>query len=50
MHFRYFLEGRQFAVFTDHALLIHAISSHLKKAPGRRLRQLQFISELTTDI
>ena len=30
--------------------LTHAISSPLKDAPGRRLRQLQFILEFTTDI
>ena len=49
-HFRYFLEGRPFTIYTDHAPLTHAISSPLKDAPGRRLRQLQFISEFTTDI
>ena len=49
-HFRYFLEGRPFTISTDHAPLTHAISSPLKDAPGRRLRQLQFISEFTTDI
>ena len=49
-HFRYFLEGRPFTIYTDHAPLTHAISSPLKDAPGRRLRQLQFISGFTTDI
>ena len=49
-HSRYFMEGRPFTIYTDHAPLTHTISSPLKDAPGRRLRQLQFISELTTDI
>ena len=49
-NFRYFLEGRPFTIYTDHAPLTHAISSPLKNAPGRRLCQLQFISEFTTDI
>ena len=43
-HFRYFLEGRPFTIYTNHAPLTHAISSPLKDAPGRLLRQLQFIS------
>ena len=41
-YFRYFLEGRPFTIYTDHALLTHAISSPLKDAPERRLRQLHF--------
>ena len=49
-HFHYLLEGRPFTIYTDHDPLTHAISSPLTDAPGRRLRQLQFISKFTTGV
>ncbi|KAL8559622.1 hypothetical protein ACOMHN_008333 [Nucella lapillus] len=48
-HFRYFLEGRIFTVFTDHKPLTHALTSNTDKSP-RQERQLCYIDEFTTDI
>ena len=48
-HFRYFVEGRPLIIWTDHAPLTHAIPSAITEFTGRRLRQLQFISEFTSD-
>ena len=47
LHFRYFLEGRDFTVYTDHKPLVAAIK---KKKSGRQSRHLATISEFTTDI
>ncbi|KFD64656.1 hypothetical protein M514_23114, partial [Trichuris suis] len=49
-HFRYFLEGRQFFVLTDHKPLTCAFSMDLSRHSPREARYLQFISEFTTDI
>ena len=50
-HFLYFLEDRSFLhIETDHLLLTYAMSSNFDGLTGRRLRQLQFISEYTSDI
>jgi len=48
-HFRYFLEGRLFTVFTDHKPLTTALTSKAEKSP-RQSRQLDFISQFTNDI
>lgn len=48
-HFRHFLEGRSFAVYTDHKPLISALTSKSEKSP-RQSRQLDFISQYTSDI
>ena len=48
-HFRYFLEGRQFTVYTDHLPLTTAITSTADRSP-RQTRQLSYIAEFTTDI
>ena len=48
-HFRYFLEGRTFTVFTDHKPLTHALTSNTDRSP-RQERQLCYIAEFTTDI
>jgi cleavage and polyadenylation specificity factor subunit 1 len=48
-HFRYFLEGRPFTIFTDHKPLTYAFSSTADKSP-RQERHLSFISEFSTDI
>lgn len=50
-HFRYLLEGRTFTVLTDHKPLIHVFNKKpSEKDTPRRIRQLMFISEFTTDI
>lgn len=48
-HFRHFLEGRAFKVYTDHKPLIYAFKQRSDKASPRQLRQLSFIAEFTTE-
>lgn len=48
-HFRYFVEGRDFDIFTDHKPLIAAISSKSDKSP-RQSRHLDFICQFSTNI
>ena len=50
MHFRYFLEGRQFTVYTDHRPLVSAVKKKTELKSGRQTRHLAVISEFTTDI
>ena len=49
-HFRYFLEGREFVVFTDHKPLTFCMSKISDLWTNRQQRHLSFISEFTTDI
>ncbi|GFR69708.1 transposon Ty3-G Gag-Pol polyprotein [Elysia marginata] len=49
-HFRYFLEGRRFAMFTDHKPLVGAISKLSDPWTARQQRHLAHISEFSTDI
>lgn len=49
-YFRYFLEGRNFIVFTDHKPLTYAFHQKLDKASPRQIRHLDYISQFTTDI
>ena len=49
-HFRYFLEGRGFTVFTDHKPIVAAIRKSTEPVSGRQARQLAAIAEATTDI
>ena len=49
-HFRYFLKGRTFAIFTDHKPLVDAISKVADPWSARQQRHLSFISEFTTDL
>ena len=49
-HFRYFLEGRPFTILTDHKPLTHSLGAPLKDANSRQIRQLNYISEFTSDI
>ena len=44
-HFRYFLEGRQFSLFTDHKPLTFALSKISDAWSARQQRQLSAISE-----
>jgi len=49
-HFRHFLEAREFHVLTDHMPLTHSLYSKLDRHSPRQVRQLDFISQFTTDI
>ena len=49
-HFQYFIEGRQFAVYTDHKPLCYSLSSSSAHHSPREICHLAYISEFTTDI
>ncbi|BHF68000.1 hypothetical protein SprV_0301103000 [Sparganum proliferum] len=49
-HFRHFLEGRDFTIFTDHKPLTFAIRSHSDKYNPREISHLDYTSQFTTDI
>lgn len=49
-HFRHYLEGRNFHIYTDHKPLIYAFRQSLDKASPRQARHLDFIAQFTTDI
>lgn len=48
-HFRPFVEGRAFTLFTDHRPLTTAISSKVDRSP-RQTRHMSYIAEFTTDV
>ena len=50
LHFRYFLEGRDFTVYTDHKPIVAAMKKKSELKSGRQSRHLATISEFTTDI
>jgi len=49
-HFKHFLEGRTFPVYTDHHPLIDAYNKPADHASLRQIRQLDYIGQYTTDI
>ena len=49
-HFQYMLEGRQFCFYTDHKPLTFSFRKKTLKSSPRQNRQLDFISQFTTDI
>ena len=48
-HFRHFVEGRCFTIYTDHKPLTTVLASQVERSP-RQTRHLSFISEFTSDI
>lgn len=48
-HFRHFLEGHPFTLYTDHRPLTTSLTSKTDRSP-RQTRQLSYIAEFTTDI
>ncbi|GFU40796.1 retrovirus-related Pol polyprotein from transposon 17.6 [Trichonephila clavipes] len=49
-HFRYMLEARDFTVFTNHKPLTYTFRQKRDKCSPRQIRQLDFISQFTTNI
>ena len=49
-HFRYFLEGRNFIMFTDHQPLVKSLHIQADPWSTRQQRHLSYISEHSTDI
>ncbi len=49
-HYKYYLEGRSFVVYTDHKPLLSAMKKFSDSYSARQQRHLSFISEYTTDI
>ena len=49
-HFRHFLEGRSYTLYTDHKPLTYALNSKPDRHSPREIRQLDFISQFTSDI
>ncbi|GFT54434.1 gag-pol polyprotein [Nephila pilipes] len=49
-HFIHMLEARDSKLFTDHKPLTHAFKQRLDKCSTRQARQLDFISQFTTNI
>ncbi|GFT94524.1 retrovirus-related Pol polyprotein from transposon 17.6 [Nephila pilipes] len=49
-HIIHLLEARDFKLFTDHKLLTHAFKQRLDKCSPRQAKQLDFISQFTTNI
>ena len=48
-HFRNYVEGRPFTIYTDHKPLTTVLSSQAERSP-RQTRHLSYISEFTSDI
>ena len=49
-HFCHMLEGRRFAVYTDHKPLTYALSRVSDPWTARQSRQLSYVAEYTSDI
>ena len=49
-HFRHFVEGRQFTLFTDHKPLVMALRSSAERLSPRQTRHMSLIAEFTSDV
>nr|CAH8876148.1 unnamed protein product [Trichobilharzia regenti] len=49
-HFRHSVEGREFIIFTDHKPLTYSLNSPSDKYSPRESRQLDYVSQFTSDI
>ena len=49
IHFKHYVEGRHFTIWTDHKPLTFAMGSMAERSP-RQTRHLSFIAEFSTDI
>lgn len=49
-HFRHYLEGRQFTIFTDHLPLTYALTTDPTSRLPHEERYLRYVAEFTTDI
>ena len=49
IHFKHYIEGRNFTIWTDHKPLTYAMASLAERSP-RQTRHLSFITEFSTDI
>ena len=49
-HLRYFVEGRDFYIVTDHNPLTYALHSRSTTHSSRQARQLDYISQFTSDL
>jgi RNase H-like domain found in reverse transcriptase len=50
IHFQHLVEGRNFAVFTDHKPLVGAVARQSNPKSDRQRRHLSFVAEFTADI
>jgi hypothetical protein len=50
IHFQHFVEGRNFAVYSDHKPLVGAVARQLDPKSERQWCHLSFVSEFTADI
>lgn len=50
VHFQHFVEGRNFIIYCDHKPLVFAFQKKFEKCSPRQARQLDFISQFSTDM